>query len=108
MNRSLLSLCCLAIVLCAAGAEAQDFVNGLEPIGPVSSFRRDADSVTFSCRDGSEVRLTILAQDLVLVRASFGKPLPARDHSWAIAKESWDAVRWNVTETPDVVVVSTD
>ncbi|HYG83244.1 MAG TPA: glycoside hydrolase family 31 protein [Pyrinomonadaceae bacterium] len=108
MNRSLLSLCCLAIVLCSAGAEAQDFVGGMEPIGPVNSFRKDASSVTFTCRDGSEVRLSVLAPDLMRVRASFGKALPARDHSWAIAKENWDAVRWNVTETPDAVLVSTD
>ncbi|HJU55166.1 MAG TPA: TIM-barrel domain-containing protein, partial [Pyrinomonadaceae bacterium] len=108
MNRSLLSLCCLAIVLCSAGVKAQDFVNGMEPIGAVSSFRKDADAVTFSCRDGSEVRLSILAPDLIRVRASFGKALPARDHSWAIDKLSWDRVNWNVTETPDAVVVSTD
>src|SRR5215216_2063199 len=108
MNRSLLSLCCLAVVLCSAGADAQDFVGGMEAIGPVSSFKRGDDSVTFSCRDGSEVRLSILAPDLVRVRASFGKTLPARDHSWAIDKLSWDRVNWNVTETPDTVVVSTD
>src|SRR5215212_300680 len=108
MNRSLLSLCCLAIVLCSAGADAQDFVGGMESIGPVSSFRKGDDSVTFICRDGSEVRLSILAPDLIRVRASFGKPLPARDHSWAIDKLSWDHVNWDVTETPDSVVVSTD
>jgi hypothetical protein len=52
MNRSLLSLCCLDIVLCSAGAEAQDFVGGMEPIGPVNSFRKDASSVTFTCQIG--------------------------------------------------------
>ncbi len=108
MNRSLLSLCCLAIVLCSTGADAQDFVGGMESIGPVSSFRKGDDSVTFSCRDGSEVRLSILAPDLVRVRASFGKALPATDHSWAIDKLSWDRINWNVTETPDAVVISTD
>ncbi|HEX8847167.1 MAG TPA: TIM-barrel domain-containing protein [Pyrinomonadaceae bacterium] len=107
MNRSLLSLCCLAIVLCSAGVEAQDFVNGLEPVGPVSSFTRSGSAVTFKCQDGSEVRVNILAADLVRVRASFKKPLPARDHSWAIAKESWEAVRWDLKETPESVVIST-
>jgi alpha-glucosidase len=108
MNKSLVSLCCLAIVLCAASVEAQDIVNGLEPIGPVSSFTKTDTTVTFNCQDGSQVRLFILAPDLIRVRASFRKALPARDHSWAIAKESWDAVRWNVKETAESVTISTD
>ncbi|HKR01067.1 MAG TPA: glycoside hydrolase family 31 protein, partial [Pyrinomonadaceae bacterium] len=108
MNRSLLSLCCLAIVLCAAGAEAQDIVSGLEPIGPVSRFSKGETAVTFVCRDGSEVRVSILASDLIRVRASFRKPLPERDHSWAIAKENWVAVRWSLKETPEAIIISTD
>src|ERR1043165_3409607 len=108
MNKSLLSLCCLAIALCSAGAEAQDFVQGLEPIGSVSSFTKTDASVTFNCEDGSEVRVSILAPDLIRIRASFRKPLPARDHSWAIAKERWDAVRWNLQETPASFVITTD
>ncbi|HEX8889167.1 MAG TPA: glycoside hydrolase family 31 protein [Pyrinomonadaceae bacterium] len=108
MNKSLLSLCCLVIVLCSAGAEAQDFVQGLEPIGSVSSFTKADASVTFNCEDGSQVRVSILAPDLIRVRASFRKSLPARDHSWAIAKESWDAVRWNLRETPAGFVITTD
>src|SRR5436853_1980746 len=108
MNKSLLSLCCLAIVLCSAGVEAQDIVQGLEPIGPVSNFTKTDAAVTFTCEDGSEVRVLILAPDLIRIRASFRKPLPARDHSWAIAKESWDAVRWNLQETPAGFVITTD
>ncbi|HEV7377257.1 MAG TPA: glycoside hydrolase family 31 protein [Pyrinomonadaceae bacterium] len=108
MNKSLVSLCCLAIVLCAASVEAQDIVGGLEPIGPVSSFTKTDAAVTFNCQDGSQVRVSILAPDLIRVRASFKKALPARDHSWAIAKESWDAVRWNVKETTASVTISTD
>jgi alpha-glucosidase len=108
MNKQLLSLCCLAIVLCAAEATAQDIVNGLEPIGSVNSFTKSDTAVTFNCQDGSQVRLSIMAPDLVRVRASFKKALPTRDHSWAIAKESWDAVRWSLAETPESVVISTD
>ncbi|MDT4895323.1 MAG: alpha-glucosidase [Acidobacteriota bacterium] len=108
MNKSLLTLCCLAIVLCAANVEAQDIVNGLEPIGAVNSFTKSDAAVTFKCQDGSEVRVSILAADLIRVRASFRKALPARDHSWAIAKESWNAVAWNLKETADSVVISTD
>jgi alpha-glucosidase len=108
MNKSLLSLCCLALVICAANVEAQDIVNGLEPIGPIKSFTKTDTSVTFNCQDNSEVRVLILAPDLIRVRAAFRKALPERDHSWAIAKESWDAVRWNLRETAENVVISTD
>jgi alpha-glucosidase len=108
MNKSLLSLCCLAIVLCSAGAEAQDIVNGLEPIGSINSFTKSDTAVTFKCQDGSEVRVSVLAADLIRVRASFRKALPTRDHSWAIDKQSWDAVWWSLKETTDAVVISTD
>lgn len=108
MNRSLVSLCSLAIALCGVGAEAQDIVNGLEPIGSVSTFTKNRTDVTFKCQDGSQVRVSILAPDLIRVRASFRKALPDRDHSWAIAKENWDAVRWGLNETTDSVVITTD
>lgn len=109
MNRALLSLCCLAIVLCAAAAvEAQDIVNGLEPIGSINGFEKSQTGVTFKCHDGSEVRVSVLAADVVRVRASFKKDLPQRDHSWAIAKENWEPVRWNLKETPEGFVISTD
>jgi len=108
MEKSLLSLCCLAILLCSASIEAQDIVQGLEPIGPVSSFTKTNAGVTFDCKDGSQVRVSILSADLIRVRASFGKLLPARDHSWAIAKDSWDAVRWSVKESADSIHILTD
>lgn len=100
-------LSCFLTLLCSASVEAQDFVQGLEPIGPVSRFTRSETAVTFDCQDGSQVRVHVLAPDLIRVRASFKKSLPTRDHSWAIAKESWDAVRWSLKETPESVVIST-
>jgi len=111
MNSKLMqcfTISCFLILLYSASARAQDFVQGLEPIGPVSSFTKSERAVTFDCQDGSQVRVQILAPDLIRVRASFKKSLPARDHSWAIAKESWDAVRWSLKETPESVVISTD
>ncbi len=57
MNRSLLSLCCLAIVICATATEAQDIVNGLEPIGSINGFKKSETGVTFNCQDESEVRV---------------------------------------------------
>lgn len=106
MKKILACLCCL-ISFCAATA-AQDIVNGLEPIGPISSFTKSDGAVTFDCRDGSQVRVSILAPDLIRVRASFRKPLPERDHSWAIAKTSWDVPRWNLSEGTDAFTISTD
>src|ERR1041385_4691571 len=83
-------------------------LEGLEPIGSVSNFTKSAHAITFNCADGSQLQVTILAADLVRVRASFKKPFPARDHSWAIAKTDWQAVRWNLTEQTDAILITTD
>ncbi|HVN05443.1 MAG TPA: TIM-barrel domain-containing protein, partial [Bryobacteraceae bacterium] len=66
------------------------------------------DSVTVMCRDQSQVRFYILAPDLVRVRASFRAPLPARDHSWAIDKTTWDVPKWNVSEQPGYLRIATE
>src|SRR5205807_8555653 len=50
---------------------------------------------------------TVLAPDLIRVRASFAKPIPSKDHSWAIAKEDWETPMWRVTETGESIVMST-
>jgi alpha-glucosidase len=105
MKRLLASFCFL-VFLCSIG-EAID-LNGLESIGPVSSFTRAANSVTFNCADNSQVRIYILAPDLVRVRASFRKALPERDHSWAIARTSWDGARWSIKEEAGSVIITTD
>ncbi|HVG21327.1 MAG TPA: TIM-barrel domain-containing protein, partial [Blastocatellia bacterium] len=104
--RKLLALLCFLLSLCGSG-EAID-LGGLESIGPVSSFTRAADSVTFNCSDNSQVQIRILAPDLVRVRASFRRALPERDHSWAIAKTSWEAARWSLKEEAGHVVITTD
>jgi alpha-glucosidase len=96
----------LGLIPAPAGV-AQD-ITTLEKIGPVVSFVKTERGVTFNCRDNSQVQLSVLAADLVRVRTSFAKPIPTKDHSWAIAKETWDAARWSVTESADAVIVSTD
>ncbi|MDT4965442.1 MAG: alpha-glucosidase [Acidobacteriota bacterium] len=108
MKRLLAFLFCLTIILFGASGTAQDIVSGLEPIGPVSSFTKSQTQVTFNCQGGSQVRVSILAPDLIRVRASFRKDLPERDHSWAIAKQDWENVRWSVNESASNVVISTD
>src|ERR1039458_3414159 len=55
----------------------------------------------------ARVQISLLAPDLVRVRASFRKKLPARDHSWAIAKTAWDAPQWNLREEPGILRITT-
>src|SRR5215204_4912162 len=90
-----------------ASAFAQD-VTTLERIGSVVTLIKTDNRVTLICNDNSQVQLTILAPDLIRVRASFTKPIPTRDHSWAIAKENWETPRWNLSETPDAITITTD
>ncbi len=97
----------LLVVVTAAPALAQD-VTALQKIGAIVSFQRNDDGITFRSDDNSEVRLTILAPDLIRVRASFAKPIPARDHSWAIAKDTWNPSRWTLKNTDESVTISTD
>ena len=100
----------LTSVFCAllgcGGAAAID-LNGLRSIGPVASFVKADSSVTLSCADGSQVRITVLAPDLIRVRAAFLGKLPDRDHSWAIEKSSWDVPHWDLAEDSGALRIST-
>ena len=102
---------CVAIFLCVLGlvtvGRAQD-ITKLEKIGPVVSFTKSEKAVIFNCEDKSQVQVTLLAPDLVRIRASFANPIPARDHSWAIAKTDWTTPRWSLSETPGVILITTD
>ncbi len=95
------------LVFGAGTAVAQD-ITTLEKIGPVVSLTKTDKTVTLNCADNSQVQVTILAPDLIRVRASFAKPIPAKDHSWAIAKTDWPTPRWNLNETPDQITLTTD
>src|SRR5258707_1381752 len=106
MTMKILSEICFLIAL-GAPVLAQE-LSGLERIGSVTSFTKTGKSVTLNCRDNSQVQLTVLAPDLIRVRASFAKPIPARDHSWAIAKENWKTPRWNLAEGPEFITIATD
>jgi alpha-glucosidase len=98
----------LLLLLCLSETDwAIDF-NGLEQIGPIASYTKSEAGVTFICQDNSQVRISLLAPDLVRVRVAFRQPLPARDHSWAIAKESWTTPRWSFAEQGGVYVIQTD
>ena len=80
----------------------------LTSIGPLASYTSSRDNVTVTCRDRSQVRFYVLAPDLIRVRAAFRQALPARDHSWAIAKTGWDVPKWNVREEPGDLLITTD
>jgi alpha-glucosidase len=97
----------IAICASCATTQAQD-ITTLEKIGPVVSLVKSDKAVTLNCQDSSQVQLTILAPDLVRVRASFTKPIPSKDHSWAIAKQDWTTPRWNLSESPDLITITTD
>jgi alpha-glucosidase len=90
-----------------ASAFAQD-ITTLEKIGPVVSLIKTGNRVTLSCQDNSQVQLTILAPDLIRIRASFTKPIPTKDHSWAIAKQDWTTPRWTLNESPTEIKIATD
>ncbi|HEY6802447.1 MAG TPA: glycoside hydrolase family 31 protein [Pyrinomonadaceae bacterium] len=100
---SLLTLLCGSFFT----AFAQD-VTQLQKIGGVKSFEKSDRSVTLHCTDGSEVRVLVLAPDLIRVRASFTKQFPAIDHSWAIAKDDWPTPRWELTENAEAITITTD
>lgn len=82
-------------------------LRNLTPIGSLSRYSQTAAAVILHCSDGSEVQITLLAPDLVRVRASFGQPVSATDHSWAIEKTSWEAPAWDLSEDPEELVIST-
>ncbi|HJP93109.1 MAG TPA: glycoside hydrolase family 31 protein [Pyrinomonadaceae bacterium] len=97
----------LILIAFLTGVNAQD-ITTLEAIGPVVTIEKSEKTVTLHCRDNSQVQLTILAPDLIRVRTSFTKPIPPKDHSWAIAKEDWQTPRWNLNEAADSITITTD
>ena len=90
-----------------ASVFAQD-ITTLEPIGRVTTLIKTDNAVTLNCENNSQVQLTILAPDLIRVRASFTKPIPTKDHSWAIAKQDWSTPRWTLKESQHDITITTD
>lgn len=81
--------------------------SGLVPIGPVDAVVRSAQGVDFACADGSILQVTVLAPDLVRVRARFPGQSEQPDNSWAIARTQWDAVQVQMDESSEAVTLST-
>jgi alpha-glucosidase len=105
MKKLIITIVCLLGTV--GGVVAQD-ITVLQPIGNVVSYDRTENAIRFVCSDNSQVQLTILAPDLIRVRTAFGKRIPARDHSWAIAKDNWTTPRWTVNNLPGGVLITTD
>jgi alpha-glucosidase len=101
-----LAVFCLLFTLVTT-ARSQD-ITKLEKIGVVVSFTKSDKAVVFNCDDHSQVQITLLAPDLVRIRASFAKPIPVKDHSWAIAKTDWSTPRWSLSENADSILITTD
>jgi alpha-glucosidase len=99
-----LGCCTLLLSFVASAIDLTGFV----PIGGVAGYTTSTDGITVVCADRSEVRLQVLAADLIRVRASFRKALPGRDHSWAIATTSWGPAKWSVKEEPGDLLLSTE
>src|SRR5437868_14355543 len=98
MKKSCLLMLAVLTGFCMARAQEID-VTRLDKIGPVTSYAKTETGITLNCSDNSQVQLMVLAPDLIRVRTSFAKPIPAHDHSWAIAKENWTTASWSVHET---------
>src|SRR5437870_13513094 len=103
-----LILAIASVAMSGSTGYAQEInVSSLEKTGPVTSLVKAERGVTLTCADGSQVQLTVLAPDLIRVRASFTKPLPAHDHSWATARTDWQTTPWQLTETAASITVAT-
>jgi alpha-glucosidase len=104
MNR--ITLCFLCLIVGPFTVFGID-LQGLQPIGGVASVSQRESGLLLECKDGSQVAVYILAPDLVRIRASFSKPLAALDHSWAIERTEWEAVKWQLEESKETVSVKT-
>ena len=80
----------------ALGADAGIGLKDMQSIGPVAKFEKTKTGVVLHCADQSEVQVSVLAPDVIRVRASFTRPLATVDHSWAIAETTWDPVAWSL------------
>ncbi|HVU31964.1 MAG TPA: glycoside hydrolase family 31 protein [Opitutaceae bacterium] len=90
----------------ATPVAAVDF-TGLQSIGDIAAVELSPGGLTLACTDGAHVQLAVLAPDLVRVRTLFAGQAALPDHSWAIARTSWDPVPWQEHETAQAITVTT-
>ncbi|MHB2017615.1 MAG: TIM-barrel domain-containing protein, partial [Candidatus Xenobia bacterium] len=68
--------------------------SNLTAIGALRDWRRTEHGVVLRGADASEIAITVVAPDVVRVRAAWQNAVPAKDHSWAIAPHSWHEAEW--------------
>ncbi|MDP1579242.1 MAG: glycoside hydrolase family 31 protein [Candidatus Didemnitutus sp.] len=99
----LLASACLAA---PTTAPALDWA-GLQPLAAVASVQRTAAGLDLICADGATVHVSVLAPDLIRVRALFAGQPASLDHSWAIARTDWAAPPWHFAETATELSLTT-
>jgi len=96
-------ICGLGLLAAAVAAEP----SGPRPAGDVTGVARGERGVELACADGTTVSVAVLAPDLVRVRTRFAGQPAAPDHSWAIARTTWDPVPWELHEDAGAVTLTT-
>lgn len=108
MSKFVLLFAFVVISICssAQSAHAVDLSN-MKSIGAAQSVSKIPDGMIIDCDDKSQVKVQILAPDLVRVKVSFQKALAAQDHSWAIARTKWDPVSTQLSENKEQFTIET-
>ncbi len=103
------SICCALAcsLLVAESAAAETGPATATAIGAVATAKRSARGVELATTDGASVTLSVLAPDLIRVRAHFAGQAPAINHSWAIAKTDWPEVKFELTEEAAALTLTT-
>lgn len=82
-------------------------IDKMQSIGAAESAIKTSDGLLVKCSDKSQIKIQVLAPDLVRVRASFQKELPEFDHSWALAGTKWGEPATKLSETKEQIALET-
>lgn len=95
-----------SVLVLMSNAFAQDIAS-LQKVGDITNLTRHNRGVTLNTTDNSQVQISVLAPDLIRVRAAFNQSLPSKDHSWAIAQTEWPLTNFQVGENPHSITITT-
>lgn len=102
-----LPVCLLATALLGSPSLPAGQGSGYQSLGAVEKATRTERGVELACASGGSLTISVLASDLIRVRARFPGQTPALDHSWAVAKTDWPAVSWQLSEAAATVTLTT-
>lgn len=102
MNIKACVIVCIAAALCPAAAAA----IAATTIGNISGWSRSGQEVTFNISDGSELRLSVLADDLVRFRFTPNGTF-TDNVSTAVVKRMWPVVAFTAQDNGTAVVITT-